>query len=146
VNELQKRRVIGKLHNHLGTLRNKRVALLGLAFKPHTDDMREAPSLVLAGRLLAEGADVVAWDPVVDGRDLHGVEVAATPEAAAADSDAVVIVTEWPQLADVDWVAVGATMRTRVLIDGRNMLDPAPLRAAGFTVEGIGRAADPGVA
>ena len=63
VNELQKRRVIGKLHRHLGPLRGKRVALLGLAFKPHTDDMREAPSLVLAGRLLAEGADVVALGP-----------------------------------------------------------------------------------
>ena len=83
VNELQKRRVIGKLHSHLGSLRNKRIALLGLAFKPHTDDMREAPSLVLAGRLLAEGADVIAWDPVVDGHDLHGVEIADTPEAAA---------------------------------------------------------------
>ena len=146
VNELQKRRVIGKLHTHLGSIRNKRVALLGLAFKPHTDDMREAPSLVLAGRLLAEGADVVAWDPVVDGHDLHGVEIADTPEAAARDADAVVIVTEWPQLADVDWAGVGATMRTRVLIDGRNMLDLASLRADGFTVEGIGRAAEPGIA
>ena len=146
VNELQKRRVIGKLHSHLGSLRNKRIALLGLAFKPNTDDMREAPSLVLAGRLLAEGADVIAWDPVVDGHDLHGVEIADTPETAALDADAVVIVTEWPQLADVDWAAVAGTMRTRVLIDGRNMLDPEPLRAAGFTVEGIGRAADPGIA
>ena len=76
VNELQKRRVIGKLQHHLGSLRGKSVALLGLAFKPHTDDMREAPSLVLAGRLLAEGADVRAWDPIVDGHDLHGVEIA----------------------------------------------------------------------
>ena len=141
VNELQKRRVIGKLHSHLGPLRGKSVALLGLAFKPHTDDMREAPSLVLAGRLLAEGADVRAWDPIVDGHDLHGVEIAESPEAAAAGADAVVIVTEWPQLADVDWAAVGKTMRTRVLIDGRNMLDPASLREAGFIVEGIGRAA-----
>ncbi len=103
VNELQKRRVIGKLHRHLGSLRDKRVALLGLAFKPHTDDMREAPSLVLAGRLLAEGADVRAWDPIVDGRDLHGVEIAASPEAAADGADAVVIVTEWPELTAVDW-------------------------------------------
>ena len=143
VNELQKRRVIGKLHSHLGPLRNRTVALLGLAFKPNTDDMREAPSLVLAGRLLAEGAEVRAWDPIVDGRDLHGVEIADSPEAAAAGADAVVIVTEWPQLAEVDWAAVGETMRTRVLIDGRNMLDPGPLREAGFTVEGIGRAAEP---
>src|SRR5207248_6516273 len=64
VNELQKRRVIGKLKRHLGSLRGKKVALLGLAFKPDTDDMREAPSIVLASRLLAEGADVRAWDPV----------------------------------------------------------------------------------
>src|SRR5207253_9086811 len=64
VNELQKRRVVGKLQRHLGTLRGRKIALLGLAFKPGTDDMREAPSLVLAGRLLAEGADVTAWDPV----------------------------------------------------------------------------------
>ena len=77
----------------------------------------------------------------VFGHDLHGVEIADSPEAAAAGADAVVIVTEWPQLADVDWAAVGETMRTRVLIDGRNMLDPASLREAGFTVEGIGRAA-----
>ena len=144
VNELQKRRVIGKLHSHLGTLRGKTVALLGLAFKPDTDDMREAPSLVLAGRLLAEGAHVRAWDPVVDGRSLHGVEIAPDPEAAADGADAVVIVTEWPQLAGVDWAAVGATMQTRILIDGRNMLDPETLRAAGFAYEGIGRAADAG--
>ena len=122
-------------------MRGKRVALLGLAFKPHTDDIREAPSLVLAGRLLAEGADVVAWDPVVDGSDLHGVEIADTPEAAASGADAVVVVTEWPQLAEVDWAAVAETMRVRLLIDGRNMLDPGHLRAAGFTVEGIGRVA-----
>jgi UDPglucose 6-dehydrogenase len=142
VNELQKRRVISKLHRHLGPLRGKRVGLLGLAFKPHTDDMREAPSLVLAGRLLAEGADVRVWDPVVDGSDLYGVEVAASPEAAADGADALVIVTEWPQLADVDWAGVARTMRTAVLIDGRNFLDPDLMRAAGLQYEGIGRAAN----
>ena len=79
VNELQKRRVIGKLERRLGPLRGKRIALLGLAFKPGTDDMREAPSLVLAGRLLSEGAEVSAWDPVADGAaHLHGVEIAET--------------------------------------------------------------------
>ena len=75
VNELQKRRVIGKLQQHLGSLRGKTVALLGVAFKPNTDDIREAPSLVLAGRLVAEGADVRAWDPDREGIDgLPGVE------------------------------------------------------------------------
>ncbi len=141
VNELQKRRVIGKLRRHLGSLRDKRVALLGLAFKPHTDDMREAPSLVLAGRLFAEGADVRAWDPIVDGRDLHGVEIAASPEAAADGADAVVIVTEWPELIGVDWARVAASMRTPILIDGRNLLDPVAMDAAGLRYEGIGRAA-----
>mgnify|MGYP002336326990 CR=1 FL=1 len=144
VNELQKRRVIGKLHTHLGSLRGKRVALLGLAFKPHTDDMREAPSLVLAGRLLAEGAEVTAWDPVVDGTVLPGVELHGAIADAAAGADALVLVTEWPELADADWPAIRATMRDDVLIDGRNFLDPARAREAGFTYEGVGRAAEVG--
>ena len=142
VNELQKRRVIAKLQRHLGPLRGKSVALLGLAFKPGTDDMREAPSIVLAGRLLAEGADVRAWDPVADGSGLHGVERAHSVEAALAGADAAVIVTEWPALAAVDWAALAPAMRTPVLIDGRNMLDPAAMREAGFRYEGIGRAAE----
>ena len=99
VNELQKRRVIGKLERRLGPLRGKRIALLGLAFKPGTDDMREAPSLVLAGRLLSEGAEVSAWDPVADGRaQLHGVEVADSALDALDGADAAVIVTEWPEV------------------------------------------------
>ena len=141
VNELQKRRVVAKLQRHLGSLSGKTVALLGLAFKAHTDDMREAPSIVLAGRLLSEGADVRAWDPVADGSGLAGVEIADTPEAALAGADAVVVVTEWPQVAEIDWLAAAASMRNPVLIDGRNMLDPDVLRAAGFTYEGIGRPA-----
>jgi len=139
VNELQKRRVIAKLERHLGTLRGKRVALLGLAFKANTDDMREAPSIVLAGRLLSEGAEVRAWDPVADGSGLAGVELAETPEAALAAADAVVVVTEWPQIGEIDWPAAAAAMRQPLLVDGRNMLDPAALRAAGFVYEGIGR-------
>jgi UDPglucose 6-dehydrogenase len=141
VNELQKRRVIGKLQQHLGELRGKTIALFGLAFKPHTDDTREAPSLVLAGRLLAEGATVRAWDPVAKPDGLYGVEQVATIEEALAGADAAVLVTEWPQLADVDWAALAETMRMRVFVDGRNMLDPEAMRAAGYVYEGIGRAA-----
>jgi len=141
VNELQKRRVIGKLTRVLGSLRGKRIALLGLAFKPNTDDTREAPAFVLAGRLLAEGADVVAWDPVARADGLHGVEQVTAVEDAVRDADAVVLVTEWPQLRDVDWAALAATMRRTVLVDGRNMLDPEAMRAAGFTYDAIGRAA-----
>jgi UDPglucose 6-dehydrogenase len=140
VNELQKRRVVGKLERRIGPLRGKRVALLGLAFKPGTDDMREAPSLVLAGRLLSEGAEVTAWDPVADGRSqLHGVEVAESALEALAGADAAVIVTEWPEVSELDWAAAGERMRGRVVIDGRNVLDPEEMRALGFAYEGIGR-------
>ena len=140
VNELQKRRVIGKLERLLGSLRGKKVALLGLAFKPGTDDMREAPSLVLAARLLAEGAQVSAWDPVADGAvHLDGVEIAESALAALEGSDAAVVVTEWPELREVDWEEAGRRMRSKVLVDGRNMLDGAALRALGFAYEGIGR-------
>jgi UDPglucose 6-dehydrogenase len=140
VNELQKRRVIGKLTQVLGPLRGKRIALLGLAFKPNTDDTREAPAFVLAGRLLAEGADVVVWDPVARADGLAGVEQVDAVADATRDADAVVLVTEWPELADVDWRAVAAGMRTPVFVDGRNMLDPEAMRAAGFTYDAIGRA------
>ena len=141
VNELQKRRVIGKLERRLGSLRGKKIALLGLAFKPGTDDMREAPSLVLAGRLRAEGAEVRAWDPVADGAaELDGVEIVGSAIEAVEGADAAVIVTEWPELRELDWAEAGGRMRNRLLIDGRNMLDPETLRAHGFAYEGIGRA------
>ena len=140
VNELQKRRVIGKLERRLGPLRGKRIALLGLAFKPGTDDMREAPSLVLAGRLLSEGADVTAWDPVANGAaHLHGVEIAETALDALDGADGAVIVTEWPELRELDWAAARERMRGNVVVDGRNLLDPAALRGLGFAYEGIGR-------
>ena len=142
VNELQKRRVIGKLHKHLGGLVGKRVALLGLAFKPNTDDMREASSLVLAARLNADGANVSAYDPVAEtqARELiGGVRFADSPLQAVADADAVVLVTEWPQCTGLDWGEVAEAMRGRVIIDGRNALDREAVRAAGLLYEGIGR-------
>src|SRR5215208_5687795 len=101
VNELQKRRVVHKLQRHLGRLRGKTIALLGLAFKPNTDDMREAPSRVLASRLVAEGAEVRVWDPVADGADLPGVDICDTVRDAVRDADAAVIVTEWGELRDL---------------------------------------------
>jgi UDPglucose 6-dehydrogenase len=142
VNELQKRRVVQKLQKHLGRLRGKTVALLGLAFKPNTDDTREAPSLVLASRLLAEGAEVRAWDPIAVP-ELQGVQLCATPFEAIDGADAAVIVTEWPELADLATEDVRAAMRHPLIIDGRNLLDPGAVRAAGFAYEGIGRAVSP---
>ena len=142
VNELQKRRVLGKLEKHVGKLRGKTIALLGLAFKPNTDDLREAPSLVLASRLLAEGAEVRAWDPIADAsRLLQGVTFCDTVLDAVTGADAAVIVTEWDELRTLASDDVRAAMRRAVIVDGRNLLDPDAARAAGFTYEGIGRAA-----
>jgi UDPglucose 6-dehydrogenase len=144
VNELQKKRVVGKLKRHLGSLNGKKVALLGLAFKPNTDDMREAPSIVVASRLLAEGAEVRGWDPVADGGALPGgVELAPTPLDAVRGADAAVIVTEWPELKELARAEVRAAMANPLIIDGRNLLDPAAVRAAGFVYEGIGRPMSP---
>jgi UDPglucose 6-dehydrogenase len=138
VNELQKRRVLQKLQRHLGGLRGKSVALLGLAFKPNTDDMREAPSLVLASRLLAEGAEVRGWDPVARP-ELQGVTLCGTVLEAVTGADAAVIVTEWPQLLEFPSEETRAAMRHPLIVDGRNLLDPATVRALGFAYEGTGR-------
>jgi UDPglucose 6-dehydrogenase len=144
VNELQKRRVVTKLQKHLGSLRGRRVCLLGLAFKPNTDDLREAPSIVLASRLLAEGAEVSAWDPVADASGLlKGVRLAASPLEALAGADAAVVVTEWPELLDLPWSEAAAVMRSPLVIDGRNLLNPEELKALGFTYEGVGRLESP---
>ena len=144
VNELQKRRVIGKLKRHLGSLDGRTVALLGLAFKANTDDMREAPSIVLASRLLAEGADVRAWDPVADGTRLpKGVDVVDTVAEAVRGADAAVIVTEWDELKGLASAAVRDSMANPLIVDGRNLLDPDDTRRAGFAYEGIGRPSAP---
>ncbi len=145
VNELQKRRVVQKLLSHLGTLVGKRVALLGLAFKPDTDDMREASSLVLAARLQGEGAEVIAYDPVAAdaARDLlDGVELRDSALAALDGVDAAVLVTEWSEFAELDWADAASRMARPLLIDGRNFLDHKALESAGFEYEGIGRAVE----
>jgi UDPglucose 6-dehydrogenase len=140
VNDLQKRRVVGKLKKHLGDLPGKTVALLGLAFKPNTNDMREAPSIVLAARLRAEGVDVRAWDPLVTGHpELDGVVIMPSLLDALRGADAAVIVTEWPELESLVSEEVRDAMQRPLIVDGRNMLDPEAARSAGFDYEGIGR-------
>jgi UDPglucose 6-dehydrogenase len=142
VNELQKRRVIGKLQKHLGGLVGKRVALLGLAFKPNTDDMREASSLVLAARLQADGAKVGAYDPVAEEEArklIRGIDFSPGPLDCVRDADAVVLVTEWDEFVELDWAEVAGEMAGTLVIDGRNALDPVVIRAAGLTYEGVGR-------
>jgi UDPglucose 6-dehydrogenase len=142
VNELQKRRVMGKLQKHLGSLVGKTVALLGLAFKANTDDMREASSLVLAARLQADGAKVRAYDPVAEDQArklMVGIEFADSALDALEQADACVLVTEWSEFAELDWHEVARRMRGRLLVDGRNFVDPDTVKAAGFAYEGIGR-------
>lgn len=142
VNELQKRRVVHKLREHLGSLVGRRVALLGLSFKPNTDDMRDAASLVLAARLEGEGVHVTAYDPVAmerAGELLPAVEMAASALEALDGADAAVLVTEWGEFAELDWGEAAARMARPLLVDGRNYLDPAALTEAGFEYEGIGR-------
>jgi UDPglucose 6-dehydrogenase len=142
VNELQKRRVIGKLQKHLGGLVGKRIALFGLAFKPNTDDMREASSLVLSARLNADGALVTAYDPVAEEQAralVSGISFAVSPLQAAHEADAVVLVTEWSEFLELDWKDVAETMSGNLVIDGRNALEPDAVRAAGLLYEGVGR-------
>jgi UDPglucose 6-dehydrogenase len=143
VNELQKRRTISKLQKHLGSLVGKEVALLGVAFKPNTDDIREATSLVLSGRLQGEGAHVRVYDPVAaqqaDGM-LRGATISDSALDAIDGADAVVLVTEWPEFRDLDWGGeVKRRLRQPIVVDGRNFLDRDALVDAGFTYEGIGR-------
>jgi UDPglucose 6-dehydrogenase len=142
VNELQKRRAIGKLQKHLGSLVGKQIALLGVAFKPNTDDIREATSLVLAGRLQSEGAHVRVYDPIATGRArelLGGAKVCESAGEALEGADAAVLVTEWPEFRELDWFDAGSKMRQRLVVDGRNFLDGDLLRRMGFTYEGVGR-------
>jgi UDPglucose 6-dehydrogenase len=142
VNELQKRRVVSKLERHLGDLAGKRVAMLGLAFKPETDDMRGASSLVLAARLQAEGAHVRVYDPIAEDEArklMPQLDYAPGAMDALADADAVVLVTEWPEFMGLDWNHVSEAMRGHIVIDGRNALDRDAVRGAGLLYEGIGR-------
>jgi UDPglucose 6-dehydrogenase len=142
VNELQKRRVVGKLQKHLGSLVGKKIALLGLAFKANTDDMREASSLVLSARLQADGANVSAYDPIAEDEArklMPGVDFADTALEAVTGADACIVVTEWPEFAELDWSAVRGRMAGGLVVDGRNFADREAVTEAGFIYEGIGR-------
>ena len=136
VNELQKRRVIGKLHASSSAAPRQRIALLGLAFKPDTDDTRESPAFVLAGRLLAEGATSSRGTRSPRRTASAASSRSARVAEAVRDADAVVLVTEWPELP----TSTGKRSRRRCaapsFVDGRNMLDPDAMRAAGFRYDG----------
>jgi UDPglucose 6-dehydrogenase len=147
-NERQKHVLVDRVVERFGAdLNGKRFALWGLAFKPDTDDLREAPSCVIVRELAARGATVVAHDPeAMDAArqalsDVTALEFAPTPMAALEDADALVIVTEWKAYRSPDFERVRAALREPVVIDGRNLFDPAVLREAGIEYHPIGRAA-----
>ena len=144
VNERQKSVVFDKLSRALGMLRGKTVAVWGLAFKPETDDVREAPALEVIGRLRAEGAAIRAYDPVAADecrRRLgdEGIIYAPSMYEAARGADAVALMTEWKQLRMPDWAKLRQLMRGDVLVDGRNIYDKEEVLAAGFRYFGIGK-------
>jgi UDPglucose 6-dehydrogenase len=145
VNELQKRRVVTTLQGELGDLRGRRIALLGLAFKPGTDDMREATSVVLADRLVAEGANLVVHDPVVAPTAMGllppGVVWARDVTGAITGADAAVIVTEWREYRTLLAPGTSGLMARPLLIDGRNLLTRAEAEDAGYEWLGVGKPA-----
>jgi UDPglucose 6-dehydrogenase len=142
INRDQRRQVVLKLRQALTRLTGKTIGVLGLSFKPNTDDMRDAPSLEIIGQLLREGVTIKAYDPVAAAnarRDLPDITYCDDPYAVADGSDALVLVTEWNEFKQLDMARIKDSMRQPVLVDGRNMYEPAAMRALGFTYLGIGR-------
>jgi UDPglucose 6-dehydrogenase len=142
INRRQRERVVDKLLSELRILKGRTIGLYGLAFKPHTDDLREAPALDIARKLIERGARVRAHDPVAMDRfrkehpDL-GVTLCENPEDVARDADAVVLVTEWPQYREMDWEPLARVMRSAIVLDGRLALDRVRLSRAGFKYLGL---------
>jgi len=141
INQFQRTQIIRKLQDELKILKGKRIGLMGLSFKPNTDDLRDAPALTLIDRLQNTGARVSVFDPVVTDlgkRNAH-VVFAQNVIDLATGADALVLVTEWNDFSDLDWDKIGDLMRTRLLIDGRNAFHPETVQAAGFRYVGVGR-------
>jgi UDPglucose 6-dehydrogenase len=142
INHYQRRTAVRKLEEALEDLRDKKIGLLGLAFKPNTDDMREASSTHIAHMLRTAGAHVCAYDPVamkVAARTMPEIELRDDPYALAEDCDAIVVVTEWNEFKHLDWARMRDLMRRPVLIDGRNIYDPVIMQELGFYYRGVGR-------
>ena len=146
-NDAQKHLLFKKVERCLGSVQGKRIAVWGLAFKPNTDDMREAPALVLIEELLAAGAEVVAHDPVAmhEARRRIGnaITYAESNYGALEGADALVVVTDWNEYRHPDFARIKATLRRPVVVDGRNLYDVRKMRALGFTYASIGRGNTP---
>ncbi len=144
VNQHQRHRLVRKLQQHLRPLRGSRIALLGLAFKPNTDDTRDAPAITIAQALTERGAIVRAYDPMVKQvPELPNLQTATDAYTLVDQADAVVLLTEWDELRDLDFVDVAGRMRGNLVIDGRNAFDPSRVREAGLVYEGMGRGSLP---
>ena len=143
VNTRQRKQVIAKLQQELHTLKGKRIALLGLTFKPHTDDLREAPSLELASALDQLGARTVGYDPVAGKKATTlstNLQIDFDPYEALKGAHAAVLVTEWEEIRSLDLARAAALMEPpALLVDGRNVLNPQEVRAAGLLYKGFGR-------
>jgi UDPglucose 6-dehydrogenase len=142
INRDQRRRVLVQLREMLGSLRGKTVGLLGIAFKPNTDDIREAAAIDLAHMLSSEGASLRAYDPVAvenARKILDGVKFCNDAYEVAASADAVILVTEWNEFKQLDMPRLYSSMRRKVFIDGRNVYEPSEMRAYGFEYRGVGR-------
>ncbi|MDQ2949323.1 MAG: UDP-glucose 6-dehydrogenase, partial [Acidobacteriota bacterium] len=143
INRRQREQVIDKLLAELKILKGRTIGLLGLAFKPHTDDLREAPAIDIARKLIDRGCKVKAHDPVALERFQHeygdlGVVCCESAERVADDADALVLVTEWPQYRELLWEDIPKLMRTPIILDGRNALDRGKLERYGFRYLCIG--------
>ena len=142
INLRRRTRVVELVREEAGGLAGVRVGVLGLAFKPHSDDIRDSPALEIAMRLAEAGAIVTATDPEAlenARRRAPGLSFAATSEEAVRDADVILLITEWPEFTELDPAVVGELVAHRTVIDGRNALDPASWRAAGWTYRGLGR-------
>jgi UDPglucose 6-dehydrogenase len=143
VNESQKSVLVGKILTHFhNSVKGKTFALWGLSFKPKTDDMREAPSLVIIDMLIRAGANVVAYDPVAmhEAKKIIGDQIsyAAKPDSAVVDADALIIATEWPEFRSPDFNMMKKLMKGHVIFDGRNIYDPVEMKELGFEYYCIG--------
>jgi len=142
MNQFQRQEIVRKARHMLGNLRGKTIGVLGLSFKPNTDDMREAPSVHIIGRLQEEGSRIKAYDPQATAnasKILRSVELCHDPYEVARDSDALVLLTEWEEFKSLDLPRIKRLLRQPVVIDGRNVFDPARMRALGFSYVGVGQ-------
>jgi UDPglucose 6-dehydrogenase len=143
INEDQKKVFLEKIKDSLWIIKDKTIAVLGLSFKPETDDIRSAPSLDIIAALKKDGAKLRVFDPIVAGKakDILGerVKFCKDPYDACRDSDCLLIVTEWPEFKELDFKRIKKLMNRPLVIDGRNIYDPAAMKKSGFIYLGMGR-------